>query len=147
MEVVPFAQQWLAEWRTAKWSVATDRLRDAIRDDPEVAWSLIGQLVATASDDEDLDMIGAGPLEDLLCDHGPLFIDRVEKLAVSDRGFRRSLADVWGWNRMDEQVRSRLDDALRRAFALKNWRCPACDRPFTLGLSAGSCRECGTELK
>jgi hypothetical protein len=113
MDLTSFADRWLAEWDSEEWGEATDFMHEAVRENPELAWSLIERLVEAAPNDDSLDMIGAGPLEDLLCDHGPDLNDRAEHVALSDPRFRRSLAAVWGWSAMDPRVRTRLDDALR----------------------------------
>jgi len=73
---------------------AWERVQDLLRNDPEVAWVVIVRLVAQADDDA-LGSVGAGPLEDLLSDHGEHFIDRVEAAARSDPRFRMILAAVW----------------------------------------------------
>ena len=40
-------------------------------------------------------VLAAGPLEDLLADFGPSYIDRVEKLACQDPKFNELLGGVW----------------------------------------------------
>ncbi|WP_133502039.1 DUF6869 domain-containing protein [Cognatilysobacter terrigena] len=40
-------------------------------------------------------MLAAGPLEDLLQEHGAQFIDRVEQLAQAEPAFAALLAGVW----------------------------------------------------
>jgi hypothetical protein len=63
----------------------------------EVAWALqvVRALVQEARSDEDLAYIGAGPLEDLLCNQGDRAIDEVEQLAAADSKFRFALGGVW----------------------------------------------------
>jgi hypothetical protein len=57
--------------------------------------------------DSILGNLAAGPLEDLLVDHGPEFIDRVEILARQDRQFRRLLGAVWQ-NAMSDDLWNRV---------------------------------------
>jgi hypothetical protein len=94
-------------------SPATVQLDDLVTDQPEVAWTLIQELVRRATQDEVLAFIAAGPLEELICRHPYMFIDRVESLARSDPHFRWALSGVWGWSRMPEDVWARLEDMFR----------------------------------
>jgi hypothetical protein len=109
-----FVHDWVAEWASEPpvFGWATDLLFDEIRNAPEAAWDLILKLIGSAPDDGPLGWVAAGPLEDLLCQWGPTFIDRVEALARSDDRFRRSLTGVWGWSRMDPDVYSRMRRAV-----------------------------------
>lgn len=63
-------------------------------DGPEAAWPLILLLVERGSDHA-LCAAGAGILEDLLDEHGPAFIERVEVQAAADLRFRFCLSHVW----------------------------------------------------
>lgn len=92
---------------------AWDALYDMVRDDPESAWPIIQKLIDQAPSDLVLAYIAAGPLEDLLCEHGPAMIDRMLKLAEKDYCFRRTLRAVWGWNRMPEKIRARIDEVVK----------------------------------
>ncbi len=80
------------EYKKVFW--AYEHLVDLIRDEPEMAWTIILGLVAQAPTEEDLGDIAAGPLEDLLGLHGPEFIDRVELKAATDARFRVCLAGI-----------------------------------------------------
>ena len=82
-----------------------------IDEEPERAWLRIRRLVDKAETEVALQCVAAGPLEDLLCDHGPQFIVRVESAAQEQQQFKRALAIVWGHNRMVVQVRERISDA------------------------------------
>ncbi len=79
--------------------------------DPELVWPIILRLVELSSDDRLLGDVAAGPLEDLLCGHGALFIERVEAQAKRDRKFRRCLSGVWGWSSMSESMQARIRKA------------------------------------
>ena len=54
---------------------------DASRDDPETAWQTILILVSYNLSDGQKSLIAAGPLENLLSSHAPVFIDRIVKEA------------------------------------------------------------------
>lgn len=74
---------------------------------PELQWQFIQIAVTIAGSDEELDAIGAGPIEHLLGWHGKDYIQLVEDLAAKDPKFLTSLRNVWKY-RMDEEVWSRL---------------------------------------
>lgn len=75
---------------------------------PDVAWPIILSLIEHAPDDESLAFVAAGPLEDLIQRHGQRFSDRLEDQARRDPRFRQALGDVWGWERVPEPLRGRL---------------------------------------
>ena len=89
-------------------------MREMLWHRPEAAWPAIVRLVACAENDEALAYIAAGPLENLLADHGPTFIERVEAQAAHDSRFRRALKGVWGENRMEEDVIRRIAALVER---------------------------------
>lgn len=105
-----FERTWFSEWlsKPTRFGEATDLLVHLIDDDPEQAWLLIRRLIDQADSEVALQCIAAGPLEDLLCDHGPQFIDRAEAAARHQPPFRRALTTVWGHNRMAADVRRRV---------------------------------------
>ena len=67
----------------------------ATREAPEATWQAIVALSRQALTDQQIAVLAAGPLEDLLAYHGPAFIDRVEKEARVHRAFRHLLGGVW----------------------------------------------------
>jgi hypothetical protein len=113
VDVQVFCQGWFREWSAEpiEWGDASELLGRKIWYEPEIAWELILALISAAPDDQALGMVSAGPLEDLLCDHGAAFIDRVEELSRTDLRFRSCLSGVWGWNAMESGVRARLSKA------------------------------------
>src|SRR5262249_11409572 len=93
-----------APLRQVPWGWASDRMYHIIDGAPEVAWELVTTLIDRAPSDESLGFFAAGPLEDLLSQHGPALIDRVEARAPDNPTFRRALEmlqrlgmtdDVW----------------------------------------------------
>jgi hypothetical protein len=84
---------------------------------PEKAWPLVVEVVTRTLDPVILNYVAADILEDLICEHGAVVVDRVEELARTDGHFRSALTDVWGWNRMAPEVRRRLDAAVPEAWA------------------------------
>jgi len=105
-----FVRAWFEEWSPERpvFGCATKVLVDKIASTPQVAWGLILELVESAPDDDALGWVGSGPLEDLLSEWGPDFIERVEVLTQSNDRFKRCLADVWGWSRIRPDVYARM---------------------------------------
>jgi hypothetical protein len=88
---------------------AFNELIELIEAEPETAWPIILEIIKNASDDATLAYVAAGPLEDLICEHPHLVIQRVELCATRDARFRKTLAGVLGSNRMPKEIRARLD--------------------------------------
>lgn len=74
---------------------APQRFIEIGEDDPELTWELILLIFEKTSDPAILGMVAAGPLEDLVDEHGPLFIDRIEEQAKSNPVFKEALHGVW----------------------------------------------------
>jgi hypothetical protein len=110
-----FARKWFSEWcpDPAVYRRASQLLDQFITHKPEVAWDLLLKLIHAAPDNNALACVGAGPLEDLLCHHGAIFIERVETTARNEPDFVRCLAHVWGENRMDSDVHVRVQRILK----------------------------------
>jgi len=115
------ARAWFDEWEPdePQWGWASDWLFERVWDAPQEAWPLIVALVEYAPSTDLLACVAAGPLEDLLCLHGPQFIEQVEAQARRSKRFRRCLVGVWGWSRMDPAVYARL---LRARKQRRPWR-------------------------
>jgi len=111
-----FPMRWFAEWaqEPPMFGPATERLVGLIEHDPQQAWAHILRLIERAPSEPLLNCVGAGPLEDLLCAHGDVFIDQVEQLAARDDRFRQCLAYVWGQTRMDADIHRRVRCAAMR---------------------------------
>lgn len=85
------------------------KLNDASWHDPEAAWCAILKLITHKLTDEQLSLLAAGPLEDLLSEHGSSFIDRVEQEVTANKRFDYLLGGVWRlsmtddvWNRVQK---------------------------------------------
>ena len=66
-----------------------------VTDDPEQAWATILEVLSKTDSLQVLGQLAAGPLEDLLSNHGEHFIDRTEELARIDPKFAVLLGGVW----------------------------------------------------
>jgi len=104
------ARRWFSEWTPDPpvYGRATEWLMNLVEYKPERAWDFILTLVDNAPNEDALGWVAAGPLEDLLCEHGPTFIDRVEAIATNNARFKACLPKVWGENRMDPSTYGRL---------------------------------------
>ena len=96
-------------------------LNDLAHDRPDLAWEAVKSVVcrydesALLTEEQTearriLGMTGAGPLEDLLANHGARLIDRVEDEAKRDRRMFWTLGCVWR-NSMSDDVWSRVQRA------------------------------------
>jgi len=70
-----------------------------------LAWEIVTELIEVAPSDDALGFFAAGPLEDLLSQHGPHLISRVEERARHSPKFLRAIRalrrlgmteEVWG---------------------------------------------------
>jgi hypothetical protein len=63
--------------------------------EPKLLWQLILAIHSRDQSDDVRCVLAAGPLEDLLVDHGPAFIEVVEQQANNDPAFARLLCGVY----------------------------------------------------
>jgi hypothetical protein len=112
-EISSLAKAWIEHHLHSKGAVneatfwAWQRLYELIQSEPEKAWKVIEAIRQANGSDWNLGNLGAGPLEDLLAEHGDEFIDRIESLARQDAQFRKLLGAVWR-NTISEKVWSRI---------------------------------------
>jgi hypothetical protein len=92
---------------------AWGKMQDMVRLDPDPAWHVLGMLVDGAGSDDVLELLGAGPLEDLMSLHGEHFVDRAVGRARADESFRFALSCMWQADMTDEvwtRVQSVLEE-------------------------------------
>jgi hypothetical protein len=77
----------------------------------EVCWRVVLEVVRITSDPDVLGVLAAGPLEDLVEQAGPAFVDRIERQAWTDPAFRRLLDVAWPCG--SPEVRARIEAARR----------------------------------
>ena len=87
---------------------AFNEMVDTVRDKPFEALEVIIEILRIAEEERVLANLAAGPLEDLLAEHGIVVIDRIIELAKSDPRFRDLLQGVWG-NSVDPKVWKRIE--------------------------------------
>lgn len=90
---------------------------DDARELPERAWEFILLAIDTPLCAPHLGVLAAGALEDLLCLHGDVFIDRIEAQARRDPRFAHVLGGVWQ-SQMSEPVWARV----QRVWDPSGWR-------------------------
>ncbi|MGQ0836764.1 MAG: DUF6869 domain-containing protein [Gammaproteobacteria bacterium] len=114
-------EAWIAMVHAKKGSPEHERLSwaqgafwDLCRENIEEAWNAILAIVAAKPDARVFGNLAAGPLEDLLVNHGPQIIERIEQQARLDPSFAALLGGVWKndirddvWTRV-EQLRSHV---------------------------------------
>lgn len=59
------------------------------------ALALVSALVDGAETDDDVGLVGAGPLEDLLVCHGATMVDELDDLARRNPRFAEAMSGVW----------------------------------------------------
>jgi hypothetical protein len=97
-------QAWLTFQRNW-WSYRA--LIDLCEKDPDLAWPVLLRVISEAEDQEMLETIGAGPLEDVLRAHGEALVAEVEEESCSNQKLRCALGSVW-LPRKDDPVTGRL---------------------------------------
>lgn len=80
---------------------------DLLFKDPEAFWELILLIFEKDKSNRIKENLSAGPLEDLLAQHGKQFIERIENKAKSDREFANVLGGVWK-NAMTDEIWNRV---------------------------------------
>jgi Family of unknown function (DUF6869) len=78
--------------------------------DPAAGWVLLRVLLEASESDEDLAVVAAGPLEEMLIAQGAAVIDELEAEASRSPRFRRLLSGVWR-STIEENVWQRVQAA------------------------------------
>ena len=90
---VDLQQQQSAEARAAQ--RAAEHVNDVMAQGGAEAVALIAELLQSAADADAVVLVGSGPLEDLLHEHGAAVIEEVERLARQEPAFAEALRSVW----------------------------------------------------
>jgi hypothetical protein len=113
-DLAQLADAWIRYWRLPEESPerealfwATEREWELLREDPDSAWFLVLEVLRRDSSDQIIEVLSAGPLEDLLARHGPYVIARVEAEAKSSPEFASLLGGVWR-NTMSQEIWDRV---------------------------------------
>jgi hypothetical protein len=98
------AEEWLRVWSAPEPAAIAPGVGDSVldwelpRDFPELAWSSILAVleqIGANVEDRRFAVLAAGPLEDLMDQHGEAFIGRVEAEARRNPAFALLLGGVW----------------------------------------------------
>jgi hypothetical protein len=81
----------------------------------EDCWSAILEVLSRNPPQSVLDVLAAGPLEDLISYHGDAFIDRIELMARQEPAFRLLLRGVWESGPPELWARVQLAQAYHKA--------------------------------
>ncbi len=124
MKAAEIAADWIAYWKhhelTGEFRKREEGFDDfdLPRDQPELCWeTILTILEQLPADPEDglFGVLAAGMMEDLLRNHGPEFIERVEAEAEREPKFNLLLGGVW-LTRMSEEVRDRVEACRREVW-------------------------------
>lgn len=122
-DVASLAEGWISYWLAPEdsalresFSWAVDREYELVREEPEIAWFLILEVLRRNSSTQILEVLSAGPLEDLLAKHGERIIASVEREAKSNPSLASLLGGIWR-NDISEHVWSRVQAVWNR----KGW--------------------------
>jgi hypothetical protein len=84
---------------------------------PDAVWTFVRKSLASAETVWQVVMLAAGPLEDLIAEHGAAFIDRIEHEAGHSARFRFALTGVWPQGNRQRAVWARVEAARAEAMA------------------------------
>ena len=82
-------------------------LHDLVFNQPQKAWKVILDILEETNSDEIIGNLAAGPFEDILSEHGDIFIDEVEIKARQNPKFTKLVLGVYQGG-MSESVWSRI---------------------------------------
>ena len=119
-DISTLADSWIAYWLQPESSPeqealswVTDQEYELVRNCPDEAWFLILEILRRNNSSQIVELLAAGPLEDLLAHHGERMIASVETEAKGNPEFARLLGGVWK-NAMSEEVWSRVQTVWNR---------------------------------
>ena len=90
----PTVDELEAEWLSGEDCTMSDGLAEPFAD-PEAVWQAVLRIMQRKLTEEQISLLAAGPVEDLLAHYGALFIDRIEAEAQRSPAFAHALGGVW----------------------------------------------------
>jgi hypothetical protein len=99
----------------AEWFEGGELMMDAVDNVPESVWSAILKILEHDLTEDQIALLAAGPMEDLLAGHGIQFIERVEREAEHNPRFNHLLGGVWR-SSMTEDVWGRVQRARKEVW-------------------------------
>lgn len=91
----------------------SDLFFELTQDHPELGLAATVETIRICDTPEDVAVIAAGPLEDLIATHGAVLIDEIEDRAVRDPRFAYALTGVWPQGRDGTLLWARVEAARR----------------------------------
>lgn len=114
-KIEQLVDRWIAYWNVdppkhdgEESDYLNDMLMPGCDCDPEVLWRFIKATYKREIPERHLALLAAGPLEDLIAEHGYDYIDRIETEARQNPRFRHVLGGVWR-NSSASDVWSRIE--------------------------------------
>ena len=108
------AKAWIEMWqyelndpKRNQYDWVVDLEYDYVYENPNLAIDLVLEILSHELNNETKEVLAAGPLEQVLSNHGGEIIDRVETLARQDPSFSSLLGGVWQ-NAMSDSVWERV---------------------------------------
>ena len=92
----------------ARSSKALELILELVRSDPDQGWALIVALADRAPDQDGVELLGAGPVEDFVREHGEAYLDQIDEAATQSPKRRSALTYTYGWDKQPKSVRERL---------------------------------------
>ncbi len=78
-----------------RYAWAIDQVLDLAFHEPNQLWQLIQRILEIDSSEKIVRALGAGPLEDLMVQHGETLIGEVEARASTSKAFKAAMQSVW----------------------------------------------------
>ena len=90
----PTVDELESEWLSGEDCTMSDGLLEPFAD-PEAVWQAVLRIMQRELTEEQISLLAAGPVEDLLVHYGAQFIDRIEAEAQRSQAFAHVLGGVW----------------------------------------------------
>lgn len=121
MDINKVAQAWIEMWNLDVDDPARDQFEwvedfeyNAVYKNPEIAIDLVLEVLNLNQSNSIFEVLSAGPLEQVLAEHGAKVIERVENLARTNKDFSLLLGGVWK-NAMTDDVWARVQQVQNRS--------------------------------
>jgi len=83
-------------------------MREQVQSAPEIAFEIVLLMIDAITTSRQASHVAAGPLEEIIAEHGPQFIDRIEVLARRSPRIRFVLTGVWPLGNKNTPVWARI---------------------------------------
>lgn len=90
----PIVDELVSEWLSGEDCTMADGLTPTFGD-AEAVWQAVLRIMQRELSEDQISLLAAGPVEDLLALHGAHFIDRIEAEAKRSPAFAQVLGGVW----------------------------------------------------